>query len=539
MIPFRPTLAANSPSISLEKGTYRMRAPHASLKRPFPSKLFVQEQRPKYPRTPNMTIVVLLLTFSCMSCFGMAYYLFVSRWEARAPIRQSYADQQAKVVAMESSERVKFDPDERFLAYLPHSGFHNQRIAFENALVLARYLNRTLLVPPIRLGYKPLRYVNFDALAQFLILSYKDGLRHCSQVVPHLPLPVECADYFDYTHLSWEWLVDLTEVKAHQRLIHRWNMTDVWISEHLMIRDSDVFLIKDHTPYQYRFLDTAADTSPPNHKYVESILLPDLALSKQRLIQLGTLFGSSRLRLKNITNIFIRGRIRQSMRYTNPTLVDVAQSISRSIGPAYLGVHLRLGDGRFQAHGEDNARLIWWRIVREVLGYTSAEAQNLEWILQASAAFDPRSKLSVPRIPVDWNDTTSDLSYRQIWNRSPRGLRCRASLHTQSHLLRLNTPVFISTDIEVPTVHPLLRGFHRTFPCIFYLSDFPADITPLEHLKNADDGIMLSDFLLPFVDAMVVAHASTFVGTEQSTFSRFIQDVLWRTYHNKSIVQRG
>ena len=542
MTPLRPTsasLATNSPSISLEKGTYRMRAPHAtSLQQPFPSKIFAQQQR-KHSRTPNMTILVFLLTFSCVSCFGMAYYLFVTRWETRVPFQQSYAHQQAEVVAMDSSERTTFDPDERFLAYLPHSGFHNQRIAFENALVLARFFNRTLLVPPIRLGYKPLRYVNFDALAQFLALSCKDGLRHCSRVVPHLPLPVECTDYFAYTHLSWEWLVNLTEVKAHQRLIHRWNMTDDWVYEHLMIRDTDVLIIKDHTPYQYRFLDTATDTSPPNHKYVQSIFLPDLALSNQRLIQLGTLFGSSRLRLKNSTNISIRGRIRQSMHYTNPTLVGVAQSISRSIGPAYLGVHLRLGDGRFQAHGEDNTRLIWWRIVREVLGYTVAEAQHLEWIFQASTAFSSRNKSSVPPITADWNVTNSDLPYSHMWNRSPRGLRCRAGRHTQSHLLRLNTPVFISTDIEEPAVHPLLRGFLRTFPCSFYLSDFPANIAPLEYLKNADDGIMLRDFLLPFVDAMVVAQASTFVGTEQSTFSGFIKDVLWRTYHNKDIVQRG
>jgi hypothetical protein len=469
----------------------------------------------------------------------MAYYLFVTRWETRPPIQQTYADQQTKVIAMESSERAPFDPDERFLAYLPHSGFHNQRIAFENALVLARFLNRTLLVPPIRLGYKPLRYVDFDALAQFLVLSSKDGLRHCSQVLPHLPLPVECTDYFAYTHLSWEWLVDLTEVKAHQRLLHRWNMTDAWIYEHLMIRDTDVFIMKDRTPYQYRFLDTATDTSPPNHKYVESIFLPELALSKQRLIQVGTLFGSSRLRLKNSTNISIRGRIRRNMSYTNPTLVGVAHSISKSIGPAYLGVHLRLGDGRFQAHGEDNARLIWWRIVHQVLGYTAAETQDLEWIFRVSTTFDSRSKLSVPHITADYNDTNSDLPYTQMWNQSPRGLRCRTGLHTQSFLLRLNTPVFISTDVVEPTVHPLLQGFLRTFPCTFYLSDFPADIAPLERLKNADDGIMLSDFLLSFVDAMVVAHASTFVGTEKSTFSRFIQDVLWRTYHDKVIVQRG
>jgi len=37
----------------------------------------------------------------------------------------------------------------------------------------------------------------------------------------------------------------------------------------------------------------------------------------------------------------------------------------------------------------------------------------------------------------------------------------------------------------------------------------------------------------------VVGKAWEVVGTEGSTFSRFVQDVLWRTYHGWEIVQRG
>jgi len=32
----------------------------------------------------------------------------------------------------------------RYLGYLPHSGYHNQRIAFQNALLLGKLLNRTV-----------------------------------------------------------------------------------------------------------------------------------------------------------------------------------------------------------------------------------------------------------------------------------------------------------------------------------------------------------------------------------------------------------
>ncbi len=50
------------------------------------------------------------------------------------------------------------DADEKFLAYLPHSGFHNQCIALENALTLSYMLIRTLTVPPIHLGSRPISF---------------------------------------------------------------------------------------------------------------------------------------------------------------------------------------------------------------------------------------------------------------------------------------------------------------------------------------------------------------------------------------------
>ncbi|KAL0579940.1 hypothetical protein ABG067_008594, partial [Albugo candida] len=33
------------------------------------------------------------------------------------------------------------EKEEKYITYLPHSGFHNQRIELENALLLASYLN--------------------------------------------------------------------------------------------------------------------------------------------------------------------------------------------------------------------------------------------------------------------------------------------------------------------------------------------------------------------------------------------------------------
>jgi hypothetical protein len=528
----------------MERGAYRTRAPLQRL----PMRDIAGTSQPTVPRRPkdnlvtnsHLAMLVVLLAFSCLSCFGAAYYLFVTRWEASVSVPLEVADQQPQVVSIEFHQQaaVKDDPHEKYLTYLPHSGFHNQRIAFENALVLSRILNRTLLMPPIRLGDKPLRYVNFDALYQFIVLSDKHGLYHCSRVPSYVPTPLECLDYFGYTHITWDWLVNLTDVAMHQRLLQRWNMTDAWIREQLKMSEEDVLTIKDSTPYQYRFLDTLSDISPSSHKFSESLYLPNLAMSTQRLLNFGTLFGSSRLRLKNATNICIRGNVRQSMSYSNPSLIRLATSMAKILGDPYLGAHVRLGDGEFRRNAEDNVRLIWWKLLHQVLEYTLEETSKLEYAFRTSTQ---DLAMSVPDITVDLKGATPDLSLTRAMEMrsSLPNLHCRGRLHVRPQFLRLNTPLFISTDVQNPLVSPLLARFHKTFPCTFYLSDFTADLASLEQLRNADDGVMLGEFLLPFLDAMVVAHAWKVVGTEKSTFSSFVQDVLWRRYHGRPIVQRG
>ena len=493
-------------------------------------------RNPERLRT-DLAILVVLLASACLSCFGAAYYLFTTRWDTRAlNLIREQANQEIQVVPFKLDSDFNafshdYEPHERFLAYLPHSGFHNQRIALENALVLSRLLNRTLLVPPIRLGNKPLRYVNFDALRQFVALSGKEGLFHCSKLPVHMSFPSECFDYFDYTHIAWEWVVNLTEVKSQQRLIQRWNMTDGWIHESLRIPETDILTLRDSNPYHFRFLDTLADISPSKDKYIEAIYIPKLALSSKRLIQIGTLFGSSRLRLKNVNSTFVRGMIRQSTTFASSHLLRAANSIEVALGSSYLGAHIRLGDGHFMANGQINARLVWWKLVHEVLEFDVEETAVLERILR-----EPKVKLT--------SKATDIPGFRQL-REHPLSkellphFSCRGHRHTHPHLMLLNTPLFISTDVVDPLADPSLMWFHRTFPCTFFLSDFSAHTEALGRLQNGYDGVMLKDFLLPFLDAIVVGKAWKVVGTEGSTFSRFVQDVLWRTYHGLDIVQRG
>ncbi|KAG6812539.1 hypothetical protein H0H92_002308 [Tricholoma furcatifolium] len=459
-------------------------------------------------------MLVALLAAAAISSFAMAYYLFSSRWEAQELVQQPVTNQFQGELS--NSFGLRYDSSETFLSYLPHSGFHNQRIAFENALVLSRMMNRTLLVPPVYLGNKPVHYDPFDILLQELVLANNVGLHHCSHIPSLYPLPLDCNGYFDQTQIPWDWLVDIDRIKQHQVLSQRWNFTEGWLYENLNVSKSDILFIKDNVPYQYRFLDTRNDVSPANHKFLDSIYIQDLALSRKRLIHIGTLFGSSRLRLKNPYNVAIRGDIRDSMVFTNPLLLVIARSISSLLGPLYIGVHLRLGDGYFKENAEIHAWRAWKEIVHDVLGYTEEETLQLE--------------LAMPSRDIS---SASD----GLRARVSGSLSCQGQLHTDPHDLQLNTPIYVSTDVD--RKNSALITFWRTFPCIFFISDFANATSLLDELHNPRDGVKMKQSFLPFVDALVIGQARKVVGTKNSTFSTFVQDVLWRKHHNLLIAQRG
>ncbi|KAG5638801.1 hypothetical protein H0H81_010030 [Sphagnurus paluster] len=513
----------------MERGTYRMRAPYAKtpVKSLYPRPSLANKRTTSSSPTSSLAILVILLAFASVSCFGMAYYLFSTRWDTRQLVRRRISDQDIVVDLSQRPLRIKNEPDELFIAYLPHSGFHNQRIAFENALVLARLLNRTLLVPLVHLGNKPIPYAPFNILYQELTLCNKDGLNHCSRIASQTPVPLECIDYINHTHIPWSWLVDLDHLHGEHRLLQTWNMTEAWVQEYLNISKTDILYLKDNNPYHYRFLDSRTDISPSTHKFLESIYIPDLQLSTKRLLHIGTLFGSSRLRLKNYSNIAIRGHVRDVMGFSNPSLLNAAKMITDSLGPFYLGVHLRLRDGDFKKNAVTNVRNIWWHLMHQSLNYTWEETIFLE-----------RSFLGQsPEKPEIVIQCQSQSMNTEAWPYSPPNIKCRGRLHSDPQLIRLNMPIFISTDVRAN--NPLLVRFQRTFPCLFYLSDFPTITAQLDDWYNPMDGIKMAPFMLPFLDALVVGHSWKAVGTENSTFSRFIQDVVWRKFHGLDIIQRG
>ena len=100
---------------------------------------------------------------------------------------------------------------------------------------------------------------------------------------------------------TWNWLTNISSLSdTHPTLfLNRWNMTDAWLSSSLNISPNETFFVKDKTPYQFRYVD-ADPLDMPGPRFQEVISTALLSQLPHKLIQLGTLFGSSRLRLRRL-----------------------------------------------------------------------------------------------------------------------------------------------------------------------------------------------------------------------------------------------
>ena len=360
-----------------------------------------------------------------------------------------------------------------------------------------------------------------------------------------------------YTLVPWAWLVDLRPIEAHQTLIRVSNGSAAWIEARLGVRRNETLFLPDTEPYEYQFVDTPAPVREGN-KYLHAIPIDTLAAAPQRLIQLGTLFGSSRLRLRKAENRRVRGETRRHMVFANAALTLAAERIGEVLGGIYVSAHVRVGDGRFQKGARANVRVVWWKLVRDVLGVDMDMALVLERrVLSRMGGVmatggeeengngeeeddDMDEMIGPPEIPADVPSLrVPHPSLPPLPETFSLKLTCRNRLHTTPALRRLNVPLFIATDAPDGLDDPLLAPLTRAFPCTFILGSFKAETAHLEGLRNGYDGVRLAGYLAPIVDALVMGGAWAVVGTEGSTFSRYVGDVLWRVSHSWDIVERG
>ncbi|CAG8795433.1 10853_t:CDS:1, partial [Dentiscutata erythropus] len=334
---------------------------------------------------------------------------------------------------------------ERYLTYLPHDGFNNQRIELENAIFLAWFLNRTLIIPPLLFfkGVAPIISQPYDKLYELLTrfmhpnddfknnnfeFCFSEDKTNCNFVLCFREDQSNCR-IVSYTMYNWEELLDFAFLKQHIKYIHRQDFNLKYLLESLQIHhDKEVYNVtSDQAQYQQRYYDDPTSTIKLG-KFKERVNLIDLSKRTEKLLHFGSVFSSIRIVRELPESKKIWNKLINELLPNNPKMINIVNGIIDRIGGtnSFIGVHARLGDGYFVKHQNE--------IVQEL----------------------------IKGIQKDFNHT-------DIKNDSA----C------------LPATIFLATDVE--RNHNSLQPFFQTFPCIYMLDDFNDLLESLKFLKNPKD----------------------------------------------------
>ncbi|CAG8520017.1 4321_t:CDS:1 [Dentiscutata erythropus] len=360
--------------------------------------------------------------------------------------------------------------EEKYLTYLPHDGFNNQRISLENAIFLAWFLKRTLIIPPLLLfeGIAPAmgRPYNktYNFLTQFLRPD-KNQFKYCSKSRSGCDIAFcfregkKTCLMVNYTMYNWEELIDFTFLKNHIKYIHRQDFEFNHLLKSLSIYDSsEVYNVtNDNVRYQQRYYDDPTSTIELDN-FKERVNLIDLSKRTEKLIHFASVFSETRIVRELSESIEFWNKLIREMLPNNPLLIYTVDKIFNKIGGinSYIGVHARLKDGFFIKNRKNTIKGL------------------------------------IERIQEGFEDDVC-----------------------------LTKKIYLAIDVK--RNHPSLKPFFQTFSCIYVLDDFNDFLEPLKFLRNPRDGMILYKFLIPLVDLLVASKGSRFYGSINSTFSDYAQ----------------
>ncbi|RUS26311.1 hypothetical protein BC938DRAFT_470941 [Jimgerdemannia flammicorona] len=394
----------------------------------------------------------------------------------------------------EDVQETPTSAETKYLTFLPHSGFHNQRIAAQNAFYLAHLLNRTLLLPPAMIG-KVFGWRPYDTLLKWHLLHSKAGHDECAKFAD-LPADEQkavgvstvCDTMNGYTYVRWDLLYNLSELGAKIPFIPRDYFTDEYLQTEFDISTQQTWYFKDTFQYDAMIFDTNVDPDPASHdleKYHSLLRVPDLAARPEKLIHLGSLFGSSRMVASTKERRTLRGWINSQFIFSNRQLIDTVDHVVETLGGprSYVSLHARVGDGAFERNRDKVLTQLW---------------------ADFSKKFPP-----LPGPPA------AQVTPAQCLDPATRPLA------VQNGSLPF---IFMATDDRNPRAAKYFSKFYEAYPCIFTLADvldYPS--SPLAELKNPVDGLKMGKFMIPFLDGMVASRASDFTTSIWSTFSMYIR----------------
>lgn len=427
---------------------------------------------------------------------------------------------------------------EKFITYLPHSGFHNQRIELENALLLAVYLNRTLLLPSVYLGSPAFPWLRFDKMYERLLLQTKNGLDYCAAMREGEPMATECLNYFRWTAVPWTFFYDLQELNKKARIVFRHDLSLEWLNSALGITPEDTYLFKDNSPFDFRVYDLP-ESKTPLTRFVNRIDLSTLESIKERLIHFGSVFGTSRVLAQSKEHGELLKFIRREMIFKTPALINTASTIVEQLGGVgkFVGIHLRVGDGVFKTRASIAIDDIYHQLVDDYTDLSIDQVMELE-----ENRHDEDRKENTDYEIKQLRDTFAEKGddAKPVTVNHPPDIASRLGpselkICQGKHDRFAKTTIFIATDCPNPRSHPLLRKIFKTFPCTFVLADFKKDLSELTKIEVVNEKVKLNSYLVPMVDAIIASQGHTFFGTNASTFSTYIERQLHPVYTNRPL----
>ncbi|KAI8878140.1 hypothetical protein K501DRAFT_228929 [Backusella circina FSU 941] len=446
---------------------------------------------------------------------------------------------------------TELDKHEKFISYFPHSGFHNQRIELENALLLASYLNRTLLLPHVVLGNPAIPWLRFDKMYERLILQHKHGLEYCAPLFQKdEPVPAECLNYPRWTSVPWTFFYDFAEIKERVRIIFRPDLSFEWIQDTFNLTDDQIYTFKDNSPYEFRVYDLPESTTPLT-KFINRVDLSTLEAVEETVMHFGSVFGSYRVLAQSTEHQELLKFIRRNMIFKNPTLLASASRVVSQLGGVgkFVGIHLRVGDGLFRMRASITIDDIYHQLVNDFTDLTVQEVKEYDpghdqdrledTGYEVRLLRDASQEIENPKVPISVQHPASDILEQRLGHLDDAAvtLQCQPTDGRNDRFAR--TIIYIATDCPHPRSHPLLQKIVKTFPCVFFLDDFMDSVSDLKRLQVAEEGVKLESYLIPMVDAMIASQGHTFFGTNSSTFSSYIERQLHPVYTGQTLELLG
>ncbi|KAI9286702.1 hypothetical protein BC943DRAFT_351481 [Umbelopsis sp. AD052] len=367
---------------------------------------------------------------------------------------------------------------EKFLAYLPHSGLSNQRNELENALLLASYLNRTLIVPPAFLGHID-GWQSNDRLFEYMDIMTRPRpwWNRCKDKLGLADGP--CHSKSRYATVPWEYLhSSIGELDIPMRSIRHVSLDK--LKAMLTLSDDEIHIQHDTSLYTWFLCDIPHEECPTldptvfetgrRRTYDEQWNIEDLRAIEKPLIHLQGIFGTDRVGVHQKQHLELRNRIREALAYRNPTLEEVTDKIIEQLGgkQQFLSIHVRMGNRQF---------------LKPLHKHIEEQIEFLE---------------KAQRGP---GNSTSCGDFQ----------------------------IYVATDAHDPRKSPELAPVFERFPCAKVLGDYKDLLPSLE----SDTGVTLFqppqqsivNFLIPVIDAMVAGHAKDFMGNPSSTYSTYIEQL--------------